>query len=69
MEPEFYPETIAYPHAGEHPVPTPIAEFRNEYVEIRGVWPVYTYGAFTLELIGKPLSISLEDARAIFLNS
>jgi hypothetical protein len=37
----------------------------REYVDTRGVWPTYVKGVFAVSLEGKPLSISLEDARYV----
>lgn len=37
----------------------------NEHVDTRGIWPAYVNGLKAIRLIGKPLDISLEDARAV----
>lgn len=37
----------------------------NEYVDIRGVWPVYVCGVWAVQLPGKPRDISVDDARAV----
>lgn len=37
----------------------------NEYVDVRGVWPVYINGPITCVLRGKRRDISLEDAREV----
>jgi hypothetical protein len=36
-----------------------------DYVDVRGVWPVYVRGQIAVELRGKHRSISLEDARHV----
>lgn len=36
-----------------------------DYVDTRSVWPVYIKGLVAVELTGKPLSISIEDAREV----
>lgn len=37
----------------------------HEYVDTRGIWPVYIKGIKAVQLVGKPLDITLEDARAV----
>lgn len=37
----------------------------NEHVDTRDIWPVYVNGLKAVRLIGKDLSITLEDARAV----
>lgn len=36
-----------------------------DYVDVRGVWPVYVKGITAVALIGKPRSITVEDAREV----
>lgn len=37
----------------------------QEYVDVRGVHPVYVRGVVGVKLENKPLSISVEDAREV----
>jgi hypothetical protein len=37
----------------------------KDYVDTRGPWPVYVNGVTAVELRGKPLDISVEDARVV----
>ena len=37
----------------------------NEYVDVRGPWPVYIKGIAAVQLPGKLRGISLEDAREV----
>lgn len=37
----------------------------NDYVDVRGFWPMYVRGQVGLTLTGKPRTISVEDARVI----
>ncbi len=39
----------------------------QEYVDVRGPWPMYVRGSVAIELRGKPRDITLEDARAVGL--
>lgn len=36
-----------------------------EYVDVRGVWPLYVQGQVAVELRGKRRDITLEDAREV----
>lgn len=36
-----------------------------EYVDVRGVWPLYVQGTVAVELRGKRRDITLEDAREV----
>jgi hypothetical protein len=38
---------------------------RTDYVDVRGVWPVYINGMIAITLVGKPRDISVEDARIV----
>jgi hypothetical protein len=37
----------------------------SDYVDVRGVWPVYVNGINAIALVGKPRSITVEDARKV----
>lgn len=40
------------------------AAMPNEYVDVRGVYPVYVNGVKAVVMPGKPRDISVDDARA-----
>lgn len=35
-----------------------------DYVDVRGVWPMYVRGQVAITLVGKPHTITVADARA-----
>jgi hypothetical protein len=55
---------VSVTHAGEY-LPTIPAGTNGEYVDVRGVWPVYINGFVAVRLVGKRHDITLDDARAV----
>ena len=41
---------------------------RKDYVDTRGIWPVYIDGIKAVTLVGKPLSITVDEAREVVRN-
>lgn len=36
-----------------------------DYIDVRGVWPVYIHGLVAVTLVGYPRSVTVEQARNI----
>lgn len=38
---------------------------QQDYVDTRGAWPMYCNGQVAITLVGKPMDITVEDARVV----